>query len=360
MNAKPHATLLRSAALIALAALGAERARAQSFNIDLGATAGTNPSGAYPAGAPQPGFWNWVNPGAAGVPQGLIQVTGAATPATLTVAGGGGNFSFNNAGTAGDHEKLMDDVHDVGIVGSVASYSFAGLLPGGYWIYTYAWGPDNPAFRTRVHVPGAEDPDQNVGGAWPGGQVYQQTFALHFVVYAGGPPLVVTAETTAGSGSVNGFQLVFGGSSSCDGELQSYCTAKINSAGCTPMLSTAFGPPSMTPGVPFKIQASNILCGMPGILIYSRTGPAALPLGGGTLCLAAPIVRTPAQLAGCAGGPPCGGSYSFEFNLHMQAAGPGVFSPGDPVWAQFWNRDSGFASPNNMGFTQALRFTVCF
>jgi len=87
---------------------------AQSFNIDIGATPGTNPAGAYGAGADQPGFWSWAQaiPGAVQV---LSTLTGAVSPVTLTIGpGGNGNFAFDNPLTLGNDGMLMDDGQDLG------------------------------------------------------------------------------------------------------------------------------------------------------------------------------------------------------------------------------------------------------
>ena len=77
---------------------------------------------------------------------------------------------------------------------------------------------------------------------------------------------------------------------------QPYCTAKINSLGCTPAM-TSSGLASLTGSDDLHLGASNVLNKKPGILIWG-------PLRGGTafkngmLCLSPPIFRTPAQVAG--------------------------------------------------------------
>ena len=333
-------------------------ASAQSFNVDVGATASTNPMPVYGAGAAQPGQWNWFSSAAINIAQGLTSVAGAATPATLRVDAGNGSFAFNNAATLLDDERLMDDIFDVGPAGSVSNWTFENLAAGGYWVYTYAWAPDNAAFRTKVHVPGSFDPDQTIGGAWVAaiGQQYVRTFSVHFLVLAAGADLTVTTISDGTSGSVNGFQLVYGGFGLCDGELQRYCTAKVNSAGCAPAISSV-GVPSGSAGAGFHVLASSILPNKPGLLLYSTAGPAAASLGGGTLCLASPVRRAWSVFSGGAGA--CGGSFNMDVNAFI-AANPVLQPAGTSVWVQYWSRDPGFATPNNMSLTDALRFTVCF
>jgi len=364
MKPLPFSIHLITVAATVAAALPAS---AQSFNIDIGATPSTNPTVGYGAGADQPGFWSWVQ-AIPGSTQGLNTLTGGASPVTITIGlGGGGNFAANNVLTGGDDEALMDDVQNLGAPGASTTYSFNGLAPGGYWIYTYAWAPDNDAYRTIVHVAGSPDPDQTVGGPWvPAlGQTYLRTFSKHFVVYAGGPPLQVTATTAAIAGtfgSVNGFQLFFGGVT-CDGRFDSYCTAKTNSAGCLPVIGHA-GPNPPSAGVfvnGFNVTATNILNAKPGLLIISHTGPQAVPLGGGTLCILGPIKRGPGLFSG--GVPPgaCNGNFSMDFNAYIASGvDPALQVPGQGVWVQYWSRDPGFAAPNNMNLTDALNFTICF
>jgi hypothetical protein len=131
-----------------------------------------------------------------------------------------------------------------------------------------------------------------------------------------------------------------------------YCTAKTNSAGCVPFISYG-GCPSVTVGS-FTIVAVNVLENKPGILIWSFN-PAATPFYGGTLCLKAPIVRTPLQTSSPSPDP-CGGVYLFAFTqAYMAAKGAG---PGDDVYAQYWSRDNGFAPPNNVGLTNGLYVTI--
>jgi hypothetical protein len=142
-----------------------------------------------------------------------------------------------------------------------------------------------------------------------------------------------------------------------------YCTAKVNSLGCTPaMSSTGTSSASATSG--FTLTGSSLLNNKNGILIYSVSGRAALPFGGGTLCMHAPIKRTPVQSS--AGNPPpndCSGSISLDMNAYAAGVGGGVplpelSLPGTNVQTQVWSRDPGFAAPNNISLTNALEYVV--
>ncbi len=138
-----------------------------------------------------------------------------------------------------------------------------------------------------------------------------------------------------------------------------YCTAKVNSLGCTPSIGFA-GAPSVGAGLGFTISAMNVLSHNIGILIYSTAGPASQPFQGGTMCLKGTVKRTGALNSG--GGPPptdCSGAYSFDFNAWIAGGTDPALVPGQYVWAQFWSRDLGFPPPNYTGLTNALRFLLC-
>jgi len=351
-------------------ALAASPATAQSLNIDVGATAGTNPTPAYGAAAAQPGFWSWEQP-IPGSIQPVSNLAGAASGVALEITGGVGGMMFNNAGTFGEDQDLMDDGLDVGGAGAVVDWTFHGLMADGYWVYTYAWAPDVAAWRTRVSVVEAGgvdsfDPDQDIGRAWPGFQKYVETYALHFVVVPPGADLVVRTTTIVGLGRVQGFQLVRSGGA-CDGRILEYCVGKVNSAGCLPDIGSFGVEPSASGAAAgaFNITGSNILCNKTGLLLTSITGAAELPFGGGTRCVGS-FKRSPGQNSGCAGGAPCGGDFILDFNAWIDtipAASPyfvPLHTPGTSVWVQWYYRDPGFAAPNNVGLTNAMHFTMCF
>ena len=135
-----------------------------------------------------------------------------------------------------------------------------------------------------------------------------------------------------------------------------YCTPKVNSQGCTPALSTT-GVPSASGAGTLRVLADQVLSQQPGVLIWSLTA-ASTPFAGGTLCVAPPVIRTPAQFAG--GSPPpldCTGAYSYQFTPAYLAANNLV--PGTQVHAQYWSRDPGFSGSNAFGLTSAVAFTVC-
>ncbi len=139
------------------------------------------------------------------------------------------------------------------------------------------------------------------------------------------------------------------------GSTYSYCTAKPSSRGCVPTISGA-GVPSMTPGVPFHIQASQVHNSQFGILVYSH-GPDFNAFFGGTLCVDFPLRRVTVQTTGGnSSGQDCSGALSFDFNTWIALGKDAGIVAGETLFAQWWYRDGQDAF--GAGLTDALQFTV--
>jgi hypothetical protein len=139
--------------------------------------------------------------------------------------------------------------------------------------------------------------------------------------------------------------------------IESYCTPKINSLGCTPLISSGGEPYISGPSDSFFLSAHGVREFTAGALIWSMA-PAATPFAGGTLCVSTPFARTAVQDSGTKEGQwlICPATYSFHMSrAYMAAHGIG---PSTTIYAQFWSRDSGFAWPNNVALTDGLRFTT--
>ena len=139
----------------------------------------------------------------------------------------------------------------------------------------------------------------------------------------------------------------------CPCATPTYCTAKQNSQGCTPAIST--GGSNSLAASDLTIDAAGVLNNRLGILIWSRASNAA-PFQGGFLCVGAPFSRTPVQSSG--GNPPpddCSGAFSFAFDA-AYASSKGL-AAGDVVHAQYWSRDA--KSPGGSSLSDAVRVLLC-
>ena len=134
-----------------------------------------------------------------------------------------------------------------------------------------------------------------------------------------------------------------------------YCTTKVNSAGCTPRITSA-GLPCLSGDDAFFLVALQVLSQKYGVFFWGTQSQGS-PFGGGTLCVKLPVVRSGVlDSGGPTSGPNCGGSYSYYFRQNYMSS-HGI-TPGATIYGQFWSRDPGYSPPNNVGLTDAVRFVV--
>jgi hypothetical protein len=133
-----------------------------------------------------------------------------------------------------------------------------------------------------------------------------------------------------------------------------YCTAKTNSLGCVPAITTLNLPSKSASN--FTVRANNVLNQKNGLLFWGY-GPLSTPFHGGTLCVAAPTLRTPAVSSGGTAPPVnnCTGTFAFVFTTAYLNANS--IDPGDTIYCQWWSRDP--AAPFTDSLTNAVRVTFC-
>ncbi|MBI5434720.1 MAG: hypothetical protein HZA52_17945 [Planctomycetes bacterium] len=134
-----------------------------------------------------------------------------------------------------------------------------------------------------------------------------------------------------------------------------YCSAKVNSLGCTPALDWT-GTASLSGPDDFFLSASNVRNQKPGLLVWSAV-PDAQPFFGGVLCVQVPMLRKPVfSSGGSAAGDDCSGAYSAHFDQAYMAGQS--LQAGDTVCAQFWSRDTSASDPIGIGLTAAITFSI--
>jgi hypothetical protein len=136
-----------------------------------------------------------------------------------------------------------------------------------------------------------------------------------------------------------------------------YCTAKVNSASCTPAI-VPNGVPRMSGNDAYFVTAINVLNNKNGLFFWGFM-PNNIPFAGGFRCVKEPIRRTPIAASGGTPFPAndCTGFYSFHFSqAYMVSEG---LSPGTTLYGQYWSRDPGFVPPTNVGLTDGVQFTIC-
>ncbi|MBI5431980.1 MAG: hypothetical protein HZA52_04015 [Planctomycetes bacterium] len=230
----------------------------------------------------------------------------------------------------GDNQRAIMD--------AVADLAAAPVLgPGTYWVDvqltgTLSSGPWAPP--TVPHV-AADNGRQSISGTWAPTADSLTLLPQDF-------PFALEGDDGGGGGC---------------GIATTYCVAKVNSLGCTPLISLT-GSVSASSGSGATLLASNVLGNVFGEFFHGTTGAASTPFGGGTLCVQGPLVRHAVKFSGGTSGS-CGGAISEDFNTYIASGADPALVAGANVWIQNWTRDPGMAAPDRIGLTGGVTVLIC-
>jgi hypothetical protein len=330
---------------------------AQSFNVDIGID-NPVPSNTYGAAAGQPGPWNMFDVDQ--VFNNLVDVAGNTTNVSCTESGAGsGNYYDDNPATTGDHEYLLDDIQDLGNIGSnKTTYTISGLNDGTYDVYFYCWTPYDETDTTKARIIGGTAGNQVCGNTWTGTHVYGVTYVVDSVTIVGGADLELRVVPDNGWGSFNGFQIVESGS--CASAPTTYCTPGTSASGCQAVIS-AVGTSSATAPSGFIIQAGNAEGNKSGLIYFGSAAkfPAtAVGNSSSFQCVNPPVKRSQLLNGGGTNGN-CDGLFSVDMNARWTAQPAQNPGAGATVYAQLWYRDPTNTSNQTTSRSDAITWSVC-
>jgi hypothetical protein len=134
-----------------------------------------------------------------------------------------------------------------------------------------------------------------------------------------------------------------------------YCTSKVSSSGCVPVIASS-GQPSLSNPGGFTVSANGLEINQNGIQFFGTSGPDTLPFQDGTLCVLSPLYRLAIKNSG--GAASCSGSFSYTLaDLLAHPSGGPLVVAGQQINQQGWFRDPPAASTT--GLTNGLQYVVC-
>jgi hypothetical protein len=141
----------------------------------------------------------------------------------------------------------------------------------------------------------------------------------------------------------------------CASASATYCTAKVNSLGCTPAIAMSSAPiASASSGC--TLSVTNVVGAKFGIFFHSTSGANSMPFHGGFLCVSPPLLRHGLLNSGGTDGT-CTGTFNEDFNAYIAAGTDPALVAGAQVWIQNWSRDP--AAPFADGLSDAVTATIC-
>jgi hypothetical protein len=153
------------------------------------------------------------------------------------------------------------------------------------------------------------------------------------------------------------FRVEGDGSCTCSGSVTPYCTAKTNSLGCVPTVTSSGAAPSVSGcASAFNLTANSLLGNKNGLWFYGTNGLNGVAFQGGHLCVKPAIKRLSVQSSG-GQGTACNGTMTTNFNARICSGSDAALTPGALVGTQCWSRDPASASTTNL--TSAISFIIC-
>jgi hypothetical protein len=195
------------------------RAPAQSFNVDIDQQGPSPqlgqgvPSSAFGAAAGQPGVWNsYLSTSTAASP--LVNLAGAGTGATVQITATSTSpttLGFNNPANSGDFALLLNDGAQIGttVQGGSRTYTFSGLAPGAYSIFTYTARPQGTNGHLLIDIPGSNEGQLTATGT-PTGNTFTPgvTHVTHTLSLSGSSFNINLTDVPGDpAGYVDGFQI---------------------------------------------------------------------------------------------------------------------------------------------------------
>lgn len=153
------------------------------------------------------------------------------------------------------------------------------------------------------------------------------------------------------------FRVEGDGGCSCTGAITPYCTAKTNSLGCVPTVTTSGAAPSVSGcASAFNLTANQLVGNKNGLWFYGTNGLNGVAFQGGHLCIKPAIKRLNVVNSG-GQGTACNGTISTNFNARICSGSDTALVAGALVGSQCWSRDPASASTTNL--TSAISFVIC-
>jgi hypothetical protein len=321
-------------------------------NFDTNANAWTVANTSLTAGA-------WVR----GVPIGTTQNGAQAQPATDNPGGTGTNCYFTGQGTAGSTSVGEADVDGgptvlttpaIDLSSGVAQLSYA------YWFYN----DDNDADYFKVEV-ATNAAGTNwvqlrnftaLQGTWRNDTIELSSFVTTTATTRIRFSVSDNPNNSVTEAALDDVCISTLGPVGCQGNVQTYCAAKVNSELCLPAIDFS-GIPSLTGPVGFQVTATQVLNQKSGLLYYGYNTKNT-PFQGGTMCVEAPLRRTALQnTGGSATGDDCTGTMIYDMNARIRSGADAQLTAGQFVACQYYYRDPNDAFTT--GLTNAVSFTIC-